>query len=81
MVPHSPALLCQGGQSSRPAVHSRHANGKNGDENNDVHETVKAVETSVLSNEHEWRGVDIGIWVSFAKEPVVVVGDEQAHKE
>lgn len=74
------ALLGQGGQRARTAVHAADANGHDRHENDDVHEGVEALQVGVLADQDKGRGVDIGIRIG-AEEVLVGGRDEEADKK
>jgi hypothetical protein len=51
--------------------HSRHPNGHDGDQNDKVHEVVKAVETGIIGGKHEWRRIGAGVGV-FGQQILVI---------
>lgn len=74
------ALLRESGQSPGTAVDARHANGHDGDHDDDVQEVVEAVEAGVAGGQHE-HGRTVAVRVVSANEARVVGSDEQADEE
>jgi len=71
-------LLRQGGKGTRSTVHTRDTNGNDGDENDNVHEVVESLETSVLASNDKGRGVGIA---GRAEQTRVGVLDKKANEE
>ena len=76
------ALLGEGREGTRAAVDCRHADGDDGDQDDDVHERVESDEACVLANQHERRCVRIRVRLILgANEAGVVVRNQQADEE
>jgi hypothetical protein len=72
------ALLTERGQSSRSTVNTRHTNGHDGNENDDVHEAVETNETGILGGDDKGRGIRT---TAVGTEETLIVGtDKQTDK-
>ena len=69
------ALLRQSGKGTRGTIDGRIANGKHGDHNNDVHNGVKAVDSSIVDGDHKWGCFSVGGGLSY--ESRLIVWDQE----
>lgn len=74
------SLLSKSSEGTRTAVDAGHTEGKDGDENDDVHERVETLQVGVLADQHEGRSVDVNEGVG-AQKVVVVVRDQETDEE
>lgn len=74
------SLLGHGSQSTGSTVHTGDTDGDNGNENDDVHEVIETVETGVATDEHERRGLGVGVG-SLGQKSWVVGVDEKTNEE
>ncbi|KAG7863884.1 hypothetical protein KL919_001199 [Ogataea angusta] len=69
------ALFCERGKRSAAGVDTGVSDRKHGNEDNDVHDAREHLDAVVLDGNDERRGGGVG---GRAKQPVVVVGDQEA---
>jgi hypothetical protein len=73
----SVTLVGKSSEGSRTTVYTRDTDGDDGDENDNVHETVKSNQSSVLASNDEGGGVGIG---RGAHQTIVVGGNKKSDK-
>jgi hypothetical protein len=72
----SVALVGKSRQSTGTSVDTRHTDRDNGDENDNVHEAVKSLETTITRGNDEWRSIS-----TFGTEKILVVGADKKTDE
>lgn len=71
------SLLGQGRQGTAATIDGRDTDGQDGNQNDDVHEAVKANQTGIFTDQDERRSSDVDV-IAGAEQVGVVVGNQQA---
>lgn len=73
------SLLGKSSQCAGATIDTRHTNGHDGNQDDDVHEAVEALETGIFADEHERRSIDIDERIGTEK-VFIIRADEKTNK-